>query len=119
MFYVYVLQSLIDGRLYKGYTNNLDKRIRQHQLGYVKSTKFYRPWKMVYYEVCLNYNDAIAREKFFKSGEGREYLKNKLENYTESYPSGLRGRFAKPLGRLLGGARVQIPHSPPPPPKLL
>ena len=77
-YYVYVLKSEIDGRLYKGFTINLDKRIEQHNAGMTKSTKGFRPWKLVYFEVFPNIKDAIEREKYFKSGSGREYLRTKI-----------------------------------------
>ena len=78
MFYVYVIKSEMDGRLYKGFTANLDQRIKEHNSGKTKSTKAYIPWKLVYFEEFLKREDAIKREKYFKSGSGREFLKTKL-----------------------------------------
>ena len=75
MYYVYVLKSEIDGRLYKGMTNDLDRRIKEHNSGKHKSTKGYKPWKLVYSEEVQNRLEAREREKYFKSGIGREYLK--------------------------------------------
>jgi len=79
MFYVYLLESQKDGRWYTGYTNTLQKRISEHNKGIVFSTKQRRPFKMIYCEVCLNENDAKAREKYLKSGMGKRYLKNRLK----------------------------------------
>ena len=50
MYFVYVLRSEKDGRLYKGFSSNLEKRIREHNSGKTKSTKGYLPWKLVYSE---------------------------------------------------------------------
>jgi putative endonuclease len=77
-YYAYVLKSEIDGRLYKGFTLNLDKRIQQHNAGMTKSTKGFRPWKLVFFETFFDKKEAIEREKYFKSGFGREYLKVKI-----------------------------------------
>ena len=75
-YYAYVLQSLVDGRLYKGHTFRLEERIIEHNSGKTSSTKGYRPWKLVYHEIFDNEKDAIERERFFKSGIGREFLKS-------------------------------------------
>jgi putative endonuclease len=58
MFYVYVLQSEKDTNFYTGFTNNLKKRINEHNLGKVNSTKSRLPLKLVYYEACLNQQDV-------------------------------------------------------------
>lgn len=68
----------MDGRLYKGHTSRLEERLKEHNSGKTSSTKGYRPWKLVYYEIFEIEKDAIAREKFLKSGIGREFLKKKL-----------------------------------------
>ncbi|WP_300027949.1 GIY-YIG nuclease family protein [uncultured Maribacter sp.] len=80
MFYVYILRSEVDGRLYKGMTNNLQKRIEEHNSGKNKSTKGCLPWILVYNEEFETRIEARARENFFKSGVGREYLKSILNN---------------------------------------
>jgi putative endonuclease len=81
MFYTYVLFSEKDRELYAGFTGNLRLRIKQHQGGLVESTRDRRPLKLVYYEACLDECDAIKREKYFKSGFGRRFLRNRLECY--------------------------------------
>jgi len=81
MYYVYVLISLKDYRFYTGYTNNLKGRLKQHNQGLNFSTKSRVPFKLLYYEVCLNKDDAKAREKYLKSGMGKRYIKNRLKNY--------------------------------------
>lgn len=80
-YYVYVLQSLKDKYFYVGYTNNLEKRIKTHKEGKVKSTINRRPLKLVYYEACLNQQDATHREKYLKTSWGKRYIKNRLKNY--------------------------------------
>lgn len=81
MYYVYVLQSKKNLYLYKGFTKDLKKRIEEHEKGLNESTKNNRPWKLIYCEIFINKNDAIAREKYLKSGWGRTYLKRILKNY--------------------------------------
>ena len=80
MYYVYLLQSEIDQSCYIGYTNSLDKRITEHNEGKSYYTKRKIPWKLIYYEASLDKFDAIAREKYLKTGIGRRYLKNRLKN---------------------------------------
>ena len=77
-YFVYVLKSDLDGRLYKGYTSRLEERIIEHNSGKTSSTKGYRPWRLVYHEIFEDEKDALVREKFLKSGFGREFLKEKL-----------------------------------------
>jgi putative endonuclease len=81
MFYTYVLISETDSKLYIGFTDDLHKRVEEHQKGAVVSTAHRRPLKLIYYEACLNAEDAIKREKYFKTGFGRRFLKNRLESY--------------------------------------
>jgi len=78
MFYTYVLKSQIDKKLYVGYSNNLRKRIFEYEKGLVQATKIRRPLFLVYYEACLNKDKAIKREKYFKTGFGRRYLKDRI-----------------------------------------
>lgn len=78
-FYTYVLKSDKDGRLYKGHTENLETRLLQHNSGKTPSTKLYLPWVLVYFEEFSTREEAILREKYFKSGIGREFLKTKLK----------------------------------------
>lgn len=78
MYYTYVLESKKDQKLYIGWTNDLKKRYEKHNLGKVFSTKMRRPLILIYYEACLSKEDAIKREKYFKTGFGRRFLKNRL-----------------------------------------
>ncbi len=79
--YVYVLYSTADYGFYTGYTSNLRQRYSQHQQGKSFATKSRLPLKLVYYEAGLSWKDARAREKYLKSGPGKRYLKNRLQNY--------------------------------------
>ena len=81
VYYVYVLQSKRDKKLYTGFSNNLRKRFNEHNAGEVFSTKNRGPFKLIYYEVCLNEQDARSREKYLKSGMGKRYLKNRLKRF--------------------------------------
>ncbi len=81
MYYVYVLQSLVDNRLYNGYSSDLKKRVNDHNTGKISVTRHRRPFKLIYYEAYLHQQDATAREKFFKTQWGRSYLKKVLKNY--------------------------------------
>lgn len=83
MFYVYVLFSTSDRRLYIGYTNNLKRRFSQHIQGKVTSTKDRRPLKLIYYESYISTLDAKRREKFLKGGKGRAELKVQLQDCFE------------------------------------
>lgn len=80
MFYAYVLRSEKNGRNYYGSTNNLKRRLYEHNLGHTKSLEYIRPLKLIYYEEFRTLIEARRREKFFKSGKGREFIKglNKL-----------------------------------------
>ena len=80
-YYTYIIQSKRDGKWYTGSTNNLRKRFRQHNNNEVPSTKGRTPFTLIYYEACLNEKDAMAREKFLKSGMGKRYLKNRLKRF--------------------------------------
>ena len=74
MFYVYVLKSLKTKTFYKGFTNNLERRIRQHEQGQCLSTKKLLPLKLVHVEICNSRKEARQMEKYLKSGYGREII---------------------------------------------
>lgn len=79
MFYVYVLHSSKDGKLYIGSTPNLKKRLTKHKTGFVRATKKRRPLELIYYEAYFLKKDAARREKYLKSGGGRKELTKQLE----------------------------------------
>jgi putative endonuclease len=80
-YYTYVLRSIKNNEIYIGYTDNLIRRIKEHNKKENKSTKRYLPWKLVYYEACLNKDDAKRRERYFKTTQGRRLLKRRLKEY--------------------------------------
>jgi putative endonuclease len=81
MFYVYILQSSVDNELYVGCTNDLKKRFKEHNSGLVFSTKSKKPYILIHYEFFLNKKDAYLREKWLKTGWGRNQIKKMLERY--------------------------------------
>ena len=80
-YYVYVLQSKKDNKFYTGYTKNLKLRFEQHQKRSVPSTRDRGVMKLIYFEGCLNQQDATHREKYLKTGPGKRYLKNRLKKF--------------------------------------
>jgi len=78
VFFVYVLMSMTDGQLYAGYTTDLKQRLTTHNKGSVPSTKSRRPWKLIYAEMYTNQQDALRREKYFKTTPGKGALKHML-----------------------------------------
>ena len=83
MYYVYVLISDKDKKLYVGYTENIKNRLLKHKRGFVRATKNRQPVKLIYCEIYLNIQDAKRREKFLKGGKGRNELKVQLQNTFE------------------------------------
>lgn len=81
MYYVYIIYSKKLDKIYKGSTNDLRKRIKEHNNNKVKSTKSGRLWKLIYYEAFINKTDSLIEEKFLKSGKGKERIKHLLKNY--------------------------------------
>jgi len=79
--YVYVLASQKDGKFYVGYTKNVQKRVEEHNSGQVRSTKGRRPMKLIYWEGCINQQDATRREKYLKTAWGKRYIKGRVKDY--------------------------------------
>jgi len=86
MWYFYVLESSKNKILYKGYSSDLKQRILDHnkKRGGKYSQKN-APYRLIYYEAYLNKTDAMHSEKFYKTGYGREILKEKLSNYLKGW----------------------------------
>ncbi len=80
MFFVYVLKSLVDGRLYIGQTSNLEKRLSSHNKGKVRSTRRRVPFKLIHFEKYSSRGEAIRRERFLKSIKSRDF-KRELRNH--------------------------------------
>ena len=91
MYYVYVVRSLRDHQFYTGCTQDLRKRLMQHEAGEVVSTRLRIPLKLVYYEAYLNADDAYRRERYLKSGLGKRDLRKRLYN-TLNHLAGTRVR---------------------------
>jgi len=70
--------SSVDSNLYVGFTKDLKKRFNDHNKGLVKSTTERKPFTLVYFEACLNRKKAVKREKYFKTGFGRRFLKDRI-----------------------------------------
>ena len=77
--YVYVIRSVSSGRFYTGQTNNLENRFFAHNNGLSPYTKGKGPWILVYSEEFDSRSEAMIREKFLKTGKGREFLKGEIE----------------------------------------
>ncbi|KKT01009.1 MAG: GIY-YIG catalytic domain protein [Candidatus Nomurabacteria bacterium GW2011_GWA2_43_15] len=75
MFFVYVLKSQSYKKSYVGHTDNLDRRLKEHNSGRNNFTRRYMPWNIVYTEKYDNIDDAVKREKFLKTTTGRRFLK--------------------------------------------
>ncbi len=80
MYYVYILKSQRNGKIYKGFTNDLKRRIKEHKIGKSIFTKQNGPWQLIYYEAFTNKLDAKREEIFLKSGKGRERIKWLFQN---------------------------------------
>jgi len=85
MFFVYVLRSKKDKKLYIGFTNDLRYRIQKHNSGLNKSTKFRRPFELIYYEAYKSEEDAKKREEMLKLfGRALGGLKRRISSSLES-----------------------------------
>lgn len=80
MFYVYILQSLKDKGLYIGCTNDIKKRLKEHNNGQSKATKPRAPFKLLHYEAFLSEIDAYETEKYLKTTRGWERIHRMLED---------------------------------------
>jgi putative endonuclease len=74
-YYIYALESEIDGRIYVGISEDPERRLMEHNCGKTKSTKGYRPWKLFFTRQTSNRREARELEKYYKSGSGKEKLK--------------------------------------------
>ncbi len=87
MYYAYVIKSESSDCYYKGHCLNLETRLRQHNSGMTKSIIPYLPFKIVYYETFQSREEAIFREKYFKSSAGRRYSKGKMVSWFNARPA--------------------------------
>jgi putative endonuclease len=80
-YYVYILESAKNKSLYVGYTNDLRRRFKQHNDGFVTYTRKYVPWTLIHYEAYYNKDDAMRREKYLKTSQGSRLFKRMLKEY--------------------------------------
>ena len=80
VYFVYVIRSLNFDYSYVGHTKDLKQRMIEHNKGKTRSNKAYKPFNLVYFEDYKTRLEAVKREKYFKSGSGRELLKKILKN---------------------------------------
>lgn len=73
-YFVYILRSEVNGKNYTGHTRNLSRRIKEHNSGKTKSIKPFIPYKLIYSETLNSRVEAVKREKYLKSGAGREFI---------------------------------------------
>ena len=77
--YVYILTSAKRSGFYVGFTHDLKKRLAEHNKGLNFSTKFARPWQLIYYEAHTNEGDATRREKYLKTSAGHQAVRKMLK----------------------------------------
>lgn len=75
---VYVLKSLIADKSYVGFTDNMGRRLKEHNSGLNYYTKRYKPWKLIYQEEFDVFSEAVKREKYLKSASGRKLVLKQL-----------------------------------------
>jgi len=80
MFYAYVIKSVDHGFYYKGHCEDVEERLKQHNSGMTGSIRPYIPFILIYKEGFNTREEAVLRERYFKSSAGRRYLKNKLSS---------------------------------------
>ncbi len=76
-YFVYVLKSCVDKSFYIGLSTDPERRLKEHNAGKTRSLKCKRPLKLVKTEECMSLQEARAKEKYYKSGWGRELLKKR------------------------------------------
>ena len=81
MYYFYVLRFKKNLKLYYGFTSNLKRRIKEHQSKKPSFTSRNGDFDLIFYEAYLNEDDAREAERYFKTGHGRNVLRDKLKNY--------------------------------------
>lgn len=80
MYYAYALKSLKNGDIYIGSTGDLRARVKSHNSGKVRSTKAYKPWKLIYYEAYRAKADVTKRERELKMHAAKNELLKRLKN---------------------------------------
>jgi putative endonuclease len=100
-FFVYVLVSHKSGlRFYVGMCSDVENRLKEHNVGKTKSTKGYIPWQLFYFEKFNTRKEAREREKYLKSGSGKEKIREKWSrNSTECLPATTQAKPSTRAGR--------------------
>jgi len=78
MWYVYLLRSLTDNNLYVGSTNNIRRRLAEHNSGKVDSTKGRIPFGLEAYIAVKDQAKAVELEQYFKTGSGKAFLQKRI-----------------------------------------
>ena len=78
-FFIYALVSQVDGRIYVGMSQDIDRRLAEHNSGKVKSTKGFVPWILFFKELAGSSEQARVRKKYYKGGSGKKKLKAILQ----------------------------------------
>ena len=81
MFYVYLLES--KDKFYIGFTDNLKRRVKEHNAGQSVSTKAHRPWRLIFYEAYADKDDALRREGYLKTSQGKRALRRMITAYSQ------------------------------------
>ena len=80
MYYVYVIRSVNKGILYIGQTEDINKRVKEHNEGLLgRFTKNKGPWELVYQESYMTRSEAMKREKYLITGAGRDFIKRNIQ----------------------------------------
>ncbi len=85
MYFVYILYSMSSRKTYVGYTNDINRRVQEHNI--TESSGFtlrYRPWTLIRTEQYASKSEALEREKYLKTGKGREEVKFHVVNFLDS-----------------------------------
>jgi putative endonuclease len=77
--FVYALQSERDKGIYIGMAADVERRVKEHNAGYNRSMRSRRPFRLFYGEECGSHAEAREREKFLKSGQGRDFLRSRVD----------------------------------------
>lgn len=80
IYFVYLLQSVKDGSFYVGFTTDLQRRLKEHNSGHSNYSSKHGPWKLIYFEEFKTLEEAVARERYLKTGAGRKFRKKLIES---------------------------------------
>ncbi len=75
MYYTYILYSYKESKFYIGYTSDLERRLKEHRLGHVHTTARYSSPELIFYEAFIVEEDAVRRERYFKTAKGKKSLR--------------------------------------------